>query len=201
VLVAGKLYPYEFSIVPSASQTSDGTFILGPYRIFGPSELREISTISGKTAISFDYFFDDKSLQPMKETLTTTTNKKELDITKSKYNFDEGDDAYKLDRRLKGSVITGVYENGTKKVSSMGDYLVFLKKETNNNFGDIIIDEEYKPLVQTKLLNEFTESYYNNFVLYTLPNMIDTLVMIDNKDIIIKTKNYANSICKFFCCS
>ena len=74
------------------------------------------------------------------------------------------------------------------------------KEITNVNKKNLIIFVVQK-YIQYNINDENEKYMLNNFVLCTLPNMIDTLVMLDNKDIIIKTKNYSKSFCKFFCCS
>ena len=94
--------------------------------------------------------------------------------------------------------------------SNITIYIVYLMKfmETYSEVSNI--DKKkflifiLKKFVEFNISDKEEIKIFNSFIDNILPNMIDTMISVDNKEIIIKNKNYNNNlfkkIFKCFCC-
>jgi hypothetical protein len=94
--------------------------------------------------------------------------------------------------------------------SNIVSYVVLLMKIINSHKNIENIDKKkfvifvLNKFVEFNITDENEAYIVKTFINNILPNMIDTMISIDNKEIIIKTENYVLTLCqrirKKFCC-
>jgi hypothetical protein len=94
--------------------------------------------------------------------------------------------------------------------SNIVSYVVLLMKIINSHKNIENIDKKkfvifvLNKFVEFNITDENEGYIIKTFINNILPNMIDTMISIDNKEIIIKTENYVLTLCqrlrKKFCC-
>jgi|UniRef100_A0A6C0E1P2 hypothetical protein len=94
--------------------------------------------------------------------------------------------------------------------SNIVSYVVLLMKIINSHKNIENIDKKkfvifvLNKFVEFNITDENEAYIIKMFINNILPNMIDTMISIDNKEIIIKTENYVFTLCqrlrKMFCC-
>lgn len=81
-------------------------------------------------------------------------------------------------------------------------YVVLLMKIINSHKTISNIDKKkfvifvLQKFVELNISNEAEAQILNDFINNILPNVIDTMISLDNKEIIIKTENYVLTFCE-----
>jgi hypothetical protein len=168
--IDNKVYSQTLKIVPASTQFTKEALKLGPYEIWGINEMQEINFLRGETVMSFDYMYGDKNKKTEKIGNFIDFPKK----GKDKYKYGEGEEEYQLQKRSYGSVLSGKYTEGLKKTKHLGNFTTHIKDDTSKIDHIYTLDVDPKPLIQTKLLNRFNQSYFDSFMLHTvLPHKME----------------------------
>ena len=80
-------------------------------------------------------------------------------------------------------------------------YVVLLMKIINSHKTIANVDKKklvifvLQKFVELNISNDVEAQILNDFINNILPNVIDTMISLDNKEIIIKTENYVSTFC------
>jgi hypothetical protein len=80
-------------------------------------------------------------------------------------------------------------------------YVVLLMKIINSHKTIANVDKKklvifvLQKFVELNISNDVEAQILNDFINNILPNVIDTMISLDNKEIIIKTENYISTFC------
>jgi hypothetical protein len=92
----------------------------------------------------------------------------------------------------------------SKKIDSTNivSYVVLLMKIINSHKNIANVNKKkfvifvLKKFVEHNITDSAEAQILNNFIDNILPNVIDTMISLDNKEIIIKTENYVSTFCQ-----
>jgi len=92
----------------------------------------------------------------------------------------------------------------SKKIDSTNivSYVVLLMKIINSHKNIANVDKKkfvifvLQKFVEHNITNPDEAQILNNFINNILPNVIDTMISLDNKEIIIKSENYVSTFCQ-----
>lgn len=150
--------------VGSSFGSTDGYVIPWSYIIKGPTPSDRINNLSGDSALVFDYFTGKDEEGKILEDIIP-----DIDIVK--YNYNKGDDRYKIEKRNYISLLGGVYHEAVSQpdIVNCGNYLLHEtagnEHEFSTQYHNLRVDTDTKKQVQTKMLNRFYNSYYNQIQL------------------------------------
>ncbi len=116
-----------------------------------------------------------------------------------------------IDDILNGSDLDNTYKdivcdvlndicNHTITTQNICSYVVYLMKiidtypELQNDDKKKIVIFILKKVIELNVFDNTELSLLNDVVDKTIPNLIDTFILIDNKEIVIKTRNYVKSL-------